>query len=229
MFELSVPHSLLNYFGRTVTSSGVRFDLILESIEWRHANYGFYRASTFYEDRCGIKLSRFFVCEVGATHPHPEPSKNADANFDRPMWSPTPKIEAAQGLMRYVARFGMDEEAREAIQMLSRDRSPAVRFQIASALTGLYEKNGDIFWQIAAERLKNENATGVLVEIARSSTHPYIARMEREVVLQWQAELLSRELPKERRGDVLNILANSLTHLYVFSNDLKARELLSRF
>jgi len=176
-----------------------------------------------------IIVSSKVILLKGAEYPYPEPTKDADAHFDRPIWSPTPKIESAQGLMRYATRWGIDSSTREAIMKLSRDLSPAVRFQIASTLTGLYEKDPDDFWKIANQGLAKENATGVLVEIARAATHPFIANRERKRVLQWQADLISRELPQQRREDVLGILANSLTQLYVFMGDEDARKLLTRF
>jgi hypothetical protein len=176
-----------------------------------------------------IIISSKTILLKGAEYPYPETTKDADAHFDRPIWSPTPKIESAQGLMRYAARWGIDSRTREAIMKLSRDLSPAVRFQIASMLTGIYEKDPDDFWKIVNQGLVKENATGVLVEIARSATHPFIANRERRRVLQWQEDLLSRELPQQRREDVLGILANSLTQLYVFTGDEDARKLLTRF
>jgi hypothetical protein len=176
-----------------------------------------------------IIVSSKAILLKGAEYPYPEPTKDGDAHFDTPIWSPTPKIESAQGLMRYATRWGIDSTTREAIMNLSRDLSPAVRFQIASTLTGIYEKDPDDFWKIANQGLAKENATGVLVEIARSATHPFIANRERKRVLQWQADLMSRELPQQRREDVLGVLANSLTQLYVFMGDEDARKLLIRF
>ncbi len=167
----------------------------------------------------------FFAAE----YLYPPTSKDADASFDRPMWSPTPRIEAAQGIMRYAARWGLDTDTQLLVEKLSRDVSPAVRFQVASSLVLLYEKNREFFWKIANRSLAEEHATGVLVAISRSAAHPHIASSDRRAVLEWESNLLARPLPSQRPEDVLEVIADSLTQLYVYYGDTNASQILQRF
>lgn len=169
------------------------------------------------------------ILAVAAAYPLPLPREDADSNFDRPAWSPTPKIEAAQGVMNYLGNWGTDEQMKSLAVTLSADGSPAVRLQIAISLTCLYENNRDSFWNIANGRLRVENAVGVLASLAHSVTHPYIAKRERKAVIDWQTELLGRKLPSGRIEEVLKTVAHSLTDLYVFFGDADSSEALKIF
>jgi hypothetical protein len=169
------------------------------------------------------------IIAAAADYALPLPPEGADANFDRPAWSPTPKIEAAQGVMHYLGNWGTDQQMKQLAERLSSDPSPAVRLQIAIGLIYLYEKNRDLFWKIANTRLSTENAIGVLVSLAQSVTNPYIGKRERPAVIEWLTSLLGRELPTGRIDDVLNIVAHSLTDLFVFFADESASKALEVF
>jgi hypothetical protein len=169
------------------------------------------------------------IVAAAADYPLPLPREDADANFDRPAWSPTPKIEAAQGVMHYLGNWGTDQQMKSLAEKLSSDPTPAVRLQIAMGLIYLYEKNRDLFWKIANARLPVENATGVLASLAQSVSHAYIAKRERDVVIEWQTSLLGRELPTGRTDDVLTIVAHSLTDLFVLFGDANASKALKFF
>ena len=175
-----------------------------------------------------VKKCRTIVLEA-AVYPLPLPLKDADANFERPAWSPTPKIEAAQGVMNYLANWGADDQMESLAVTLSSDANPAVRLQIMMCLTYLYENNRKLFWRIADERLAAENAIGVLDSLAHAVTHPYIAKRERKRVIDWQKSLLGRELPSGRIEEVLKTVAHSLTDLYVFFDDANAGEAINIF
>jgi hypothetical protein len=182
----------------------------------------------FAEDSQVVFRCKTIVAKA-AEYPFPIPREDADANFDRPAWSPTPKIEAARGVMNYLGNWGTDQELKSLAEKLSSDPSPAVRLQIAMNLAYLYEKNRDSFWRIANARLPLENATAVLASMAQSVTHAYIAKRERDAVIEWQNSLLQRELPSGRTDDVLKVIAHSLTDLFVFFGDAHARKALEVF
>lgn len=169
------------------------------------------------------------IVATAANYPLPLPREDADTNFDRPVWSPTPKIEAAQGVMHYLGNWGTDQEMKSLAEKLSSDPSPAVRLQITMGLTYLYERNRDLFWRIANARLSVENATGVLASLTQSVTHPYIAKRERAAVIEWQTSLLGRELPTGHTADILKTVAHSLTDLFVFFDDASASKALEFF
>jgi hypothetical protein len=175
-----------------------------------------------------VKKCKTIVADA-AVYPLPLPSANADANFDRPAWSPTPKIEAAQGVMNYLGNWGADDQMESLAVALSADANPAVRLQITMCLTYVYDNNRDLFWKIADDRLATESAIGVLDSLAHAVTHGYIAKRERKRVINWQTSLLGRELPSGRIDEVLKTVAHSLTDLYVFFDDAYASAALEIF
>jgi hypothetical protein len=177
------------------------------------------------EDSAAIKLCREILTNA-AVYPHPEASDTADEHFDRPAWGPTPKIEAAQGIIHLVHNFGLDSELQNLIVKLSADKSPAVRFQIASGLGSVYLRNAKQFWQTADFMLSKEQATGVMVALARSVGHPYIAKREPTTVVEWFRKLLKRPTPKQRPEDVFGVILDSLMYLYVYLGDSGANQLL---
>jgi hypothetical protein len=176
-------------------------------------------------DSPAVKLCREIITGA-AVYPHPEPSDTADQHFDMPAWGPTPKIEAAQGIIHLVHNWGMDAQLQDLIVKLSSDKSPAVRFQIATGLGSIYLRNPEQFWQIANSMLGKEQATGVLVALARAVGHAYIAKREPVRVVHWFTKLLKRPIPKQRPEDVFGVILNSLMYLYVFLGDSGADRLL---
>jgi hypothetical protein len=175
-----------------------------------------------------VKKCKTIVADA-AVYPLPLPREDANANFDRPAWSPTPKIEAAQGVMNYLGNWGADDQMESLAVALSADPDPAVPLQITMCLTYLYDNNRDLFWKIANERLAAENAIGVLDSLAHAVPHAYIAKRERKRVISWQSSLLGRELPSGRIDEVLKTVAHSLTDLYVFHGDAYAGTALEIF
>jgi len=172
-----------------------------------------------------LSLSREILVKA-AVYPRPEPSEKADENFDRPAWGPTPRIEGAQGLMHVVSNWGLDGELERLISLLSTDKSPAVRFQIANGLGGIYNHSGELFWQIADSMQATERATGVLVALARIVGHAYIAKREPEKVVTWLKVLLRRKSPKRRPEDLYEAILDSLVYLYVYLDARSANQLL---
>lgn len=172
-----------------------------------------------------VQLSRQIIVKA-AVYTHPEPSDNADEHFDRPGWGPTPKIEAAQGIMRLVSHWGLDEELEQLIVLLSGDKSPAVRFQIVDGLGSIYQSRADLFWQIADSMHATEKATGVLAALVRVVGQAYIAKREPKRVVGWFEALLKRGLPRQRPEDVQEAIFSSVVYLYTFFNESSADQLL---
>lgn len=166
------------------------------------------------------------VLAKAAVYPRPEPSEKADENFDMPAWGPTPKIEAAQGLMHLATNWGLDSELESLILILSTDRSPAVRFQIANGLGGIYNHSRELFWQIADSMQPSERAAGVFVALARTVGHAYIAKREPENVVRWLKASLRGKSPKRRPEDLYGAILDSLIYLYVYLNAQSANQLL---
>ena len=77
--------------------------------------------------------------------------------------------------------------------------------------------------------LATEMATGVLVALVRTLRHPFITKREPERVVYSFKRLLLRGLPKERPEDVIGVLVDSLTQLYVFLSESSAEKVLRSF
>src|SRR5262249_6453707 len=75
-----------------------------------------------------------------------------DEQWDHPQcsWgSPLPRIDAAEGLMRLAALPNrLDAAIRAAIDKLSRDPHPAVRFILLHGLVRLWNVDRDWFWRL---------------------------------------------------------------------------------
>jgi hypothetical protein len=175
-----------------------------------------------------VKVARAITADA-ANYPHPEVSEKADEHFDRPMWSPTPKIEAAQAVIHSVDNCGVDAQLQSLIRALSTDKSPAVRFQIAIGLGAVYKHDANLFWEIAKLMLSAEKATGVLVALVRTVGHPFIAKREPQKVVTCLKTLLRQKLPKQRPEDVFEVLVDSLTQLYVYLGERSADTVLRSF
>ena len=80
---------------------------------------------------------RFVFCRDvllnAAKHELPKPDSERDAGFDFPSYSPCPRHEAAQGLLRLTARQS-DPEMLDAIESLASDPVPSVRMVTAMGL-----------------------------------------------------------------------------------------------
>jgi hypothetical protein len=168
------------------------------------------------------------IVRYASTYPYPyiKLPEKAVAQFETAVWSPTPKIEAAQALMRYVSNWQFDAELTTLIDALSKDSSPAVRFQIASGLAGLYKPNRDLFWRLAQSMLEGERATAVLVTLVQCVGQAYIAQQEPQKVIGYLKQLLKRPLPKGRPQDLSKAILDSLSYLYIYLNEPTANQLL---
>lgn len=100
----------------------------------------------------------------GSVHPQPEFRAEMDSHFDDfAHWSPSPRIEAAEGLT-FIATSPTCAvpDVLEAIERLSADPVPAVRFQVAAHLTCLYLTAAPVMWRILERLCLEEERLEVL-------------------------------------------------------------------
>lgn len=98
-------------------------------------------------------------------HHQPAHRPEYDAQFDeRPGWgSPAARLEAARGLVVLAGHAGCaDSEVLRAIERLSCDPVPAVRFQIARYLQALWSTAPDLMWDVIERMSRREESRGVL-------------------------------------------------------------------
>jgi hypothetical protein len=106
----------------------------------------------------------------GVRHPDPVHHPENDAHFDEHQgWSiPAPRVDAAEGLMLLVREPScVDQRVLEAIEQLSCDDVPAVRFQIARLLGLLYYTAPDLMWRLIGRMCREERSCGVLHGLLR--------------------------------------------------------------
>ena len=123
------------------------------------------RTTDLWQDKT---LYKFVVQRLlrAATHEDPKQYEGDDANWDKSSgaWgSPSPRIDAAQGLMQLV-RFPQGNEASilSEIDRLAHDPVNPVRHQIASGLLGLWEPANNLFWKLAEYFSRNEQRIAIL-------------------------------------------------------------------
>jgi len=89
----------------------------------------------------------------------------SDAQFDEfPSWGgPAARIEAAEGLIT-LARHAdcATSDILNAVEKLSTDPVPAVRYQVATRLNALYHTAPDFMWRIIERMAREEQSRGVL-------------------------------------------------------------------
>jgi hypothetical protein len=98
-------------------------------------------------------------------HPSPAPHPAQDAQFDKsPAWGgPAARISAAQGLTNLArATSCATDDLLTAVEDLSRDPVPAVRFQVVIRLTSLYLTDPDRMWRIIEQIAVSDASRGVL-------------------------------------------------------------------
>ena len=108
-----------------------------------------------------LERNQFDFCRQmllrGAKHEIPKPDPERDSQFDFPAYSPSPRHEAACGLLR-LATCQADEEMLESIESLASDPVPSVRMVAAAELFRIHFKASERFWQIVEDRATHEIA-----------------------------------------------------------------------
>jgi hypothetical protein len=175
-----------------------------------------------------VQLCRTVVL-AGATDPSPEFNPKYHLPFDMPSWgSPSPRIEAAQGLSHFLWNWGLDAEVVNALELLSRDTVPAVRFQVASGLLGFCKHEATAaFWALAEEMISREQTTGVMLALVQ--TVGRVAGREPQRVITLLSSAIERGLPQSERSELRHSLLHIFTGLYIVQNNHEANEQLHRF
>jgi hypothetical protein len=165
----------------------------------------------------------------GADDPSPVFNAKYDLPFDMPSWgSPLPRIEAAQGLSHYLWNWGLLPEVVSALQKLSKDEVPAVRFQVARGALGFFKHRAYTeFWTFVREMLRNERTAGVMIAIVEALGR--VASQDPEQVAKVLSDTIQRGLPATERSELVRGLLQVLVGLYVARNDENANKQLLQF
>jgi NACHT domain len=141
------------------------------------------------------------VLLAGAEHELPLPDPERDADYSSPGWSPTPRTEAAQGLPWLAARRP-DENLLNAIEALTNDPVPSVRFLVTGELFLLRDKAADEFWRLVERIAEREKNTVVLQFLCHSLR--YVAAKDEEGTTRVLDKIAARALSVDKDSELLN-------------------------
>ena len=176
-----------------------------------------------------FRLSRMIALN-GATDPDPVFDARYHLPFDHPSWGgPSPRIEAGQAVSSLVWNYDQGDVAVAVMETLSRDEVPAVRFQIARGILGLYinEPSRPTFWTLLERMLADETTEGVLVGLLSSLRS--VAHLAPERAVDLIRDLVARGLPNAKRSDSRRLIIDMLAGLYIFQGFEPALKELATF
>jgi hypothetical protein len=161
---------------------------------------------------------------------HPVPEPDGDASFDESVsWStPAARIAAAQGVVA-LARLAdcASPAVLEAVERLSRDPVPAVRYQIAQWLNALALTAPGLMWRLIASICKAEASRGVLQGILSGPLN-VLAPSEPARVTNLVIQILERTTEGPGARKVRDLCVDILTGLYLWRNHPSASEVVLR-
>ncbi len=161
-----------------------------------------------------------------SSHSQPEPRPEADESFDHPGWgAPLARIEVAEGLMSYAAKFPDDLEILDTIRRLSRDPVPAVRFQIAIRLAFFFKQKRSVLKELLTAMIASEKTAGVLGGLTQTINRIAYADPNLAVTLSRQI-IEAPDYPRTIEKFGLDFLLVTLLQLDVFSHNEGSHALL---
>jgi len=161
-------------------------------------------------------------------HSSPERDPDSVDRFDKPSWgTPLARIEAAQGLMRLVWNWGVDQELERAIFQLARDPVPAVRFQIAASVNAFYKHDQNKYWDLIDEIIGTEKTLGVFSGVLSQLTQ--VAFTHPDHVVARLGTVIEKGYTREDNEFVLGPLASILAGLAAFRGTESAKGQIETF
>ena len=167
------------------------------------------------------------VLLTASVNANPAYDQKRDEQFDNgPSWGrPAPRIVAADGLTRLGRHSACTtEEVLNAIENLSADPVPAVRFQVVGRILSLYQTAPDLMWRIIERVSRDEESTSVLQQLVGSVLGPLsgshidrVVSITRQVMSRFGSDTRSEHL----RTSCLSLFAQ----LYVWRNQEISKEI----
>lgn len=155
-----------------------------------------------------------------SNHPSPEYDADDDAGFnEHPSWgAPLARIEAAQGLIALARHASCcSPDVLEAIEYLSADSVPAVRYQIAANLTLLYKTAQSTMRKLFESRTNSETNNGVLGALAHAVSNLMGAHPDEAAKL---AQSILNRASGPGSDDVQSTCVQIFVRLYLWRNHL---------
>lgn len=156
-------------------------------------------------------------CEEPQYHPE------YDAQFDRsPSWSaPLQRIEAAAGIASLLEHSDcLDDGLLQNVRRVLADPVPAVRFQVATRLLALYDKDIETLWTLLRKLITEEPRTGVLSGVLYAVINPQSGRHRTETIELIRTILRRTDLGDG--GDAVEWCYQIAAGLYIWQDDRSA-------
>jgi hypothetical protein len=172
-----------------------------------------------------IAVSRIYALE-GSVDPEPVFDPKYHLPFDHTGWgSPSSRIEAVQALGHLIWNYFSDEELISAFTRASSDLVPAVRFQVARFLTGLYKQSlKERYWATLREMIEAETTNGVMLGLLESLQA--VAGIEPEKTMDAIQQIADRGLSSTDRSETRGALIGIPVGLYAVQGNERARAFL---
>ena len=179
---------------------------------------------------CEESVGAFIQAALLDASRHPDPVHNPeyDVRFDeRPSWgSPAVRVEAAQGLPLLARHTSCTTpEVLQAIEHLSIDPVPAVRFQIAGHLNVLYRTAPERMWRIVERLCREEPSRGVLQGLL-SGPFGLLAGAHPEQVASLAKEIYDRIQEGAGADKVREFCIDIFTGLYIWRGNSMCRDIV---
>lgn len=144
-----------------------KIDPHVKDLAWGYLAQACERIATIASLDCKTQLGgdvkRLFFTLANYPVPTPDPEQDAPFSKFQAWGSPSPRIEAASGLILLAHLPNCcDEEILGRVQGLAKDSVPAVRFQIAVRLNVLLKTAPDLMWSLLAFYATEEINNGVI-------------------------------------------------------------------
>jgi hypothetical protein len=107
---------------------------------------------------------------VACKHEKPIFNPEYHSKFDNPGWSPSPRSEGVQGILKLAIR-GKDDEIINVIKTLVNDPVPAIRYLVGTELFRLFWCDEASFFEISSSMAKTESNGTVLGGLLNSLRH----------------------------------------------------------
>ena len=158
----------------------------------------------------------------------PTPDPEFDAQFDNsPAWgTPAPRIESAQGLIALARNesFATDEVL-EAIERLSGDAVPSVRYQIATSLNALFYTANERMWSIIERMCREDSSRGVLQGLLSGPLN-HISSVEPDRVTALTLSVLGRVNEGPGTEKVREMCTGILSGLYIWRGHVQSLDIV---
>jgi hypothetical protein len=178
------------------------------------------------DDDTGVFVRRILL--QASNHDVPIHDPERDAQFDEhPSWGgPAARIEAAEGLVVLARQSaGTEHEVPEAVERLSKDPVPAVRFQIATHLNTLYRTAPELMWQIIERMARDEPSRGVLQGLL-SGPFNRLAAVEWERIATYTAAIYDRVREGHGAKQVREFCLGHFAGLYIWRDHGPSRQVV---